>query len=801
MPDLSPKGTTLSISTNADPSVSDNDIAGRYVQSSNFASDQGLQMTPHMASTSLLLADNEQGNSGLLPPFGYQQNTHLPTPQSPKHAYLRGDASRLSPESPLLNRHHQAPLLAPVPLSRRATLAHEGSKLRAPHIMTPDSSPPAPPVTPPPSSPPVQPLDATPKQEPLKLPKVDVNATPLGPAAIISSPRSAHSGEKVGHSRLSSPFMEKLSITSRSHRSVSPPTRALDPDDVFTAPPGIDVRPARAESARLQALRMKYLTGQSMAESEAEIEARRPDYLKRLQPSGTLSLDDLTSMNTSARLGIKDSPVKGRRIQLFQETSEESFEESLMAGGYPRYGSGSGYDVPRTPGKDRSSELSEHTLAWLQQSTPGAPGPSKVVEPETPPDERALKKRKRLAAFQRDGSVANATLPRRKLVPVYVEGRGRVLMDVPPEDAVVEDDAPAKRKKNRRRKPAAASVGLPSLVKQGIAATTGPNWPDEQFPWCVRRQEREELAQAEEEERLRRIAEFLERDSGDEDSDPDEELLPPATWGQVHEYPPKPSRMGRGKMVPLRANPGGGHSVHGSVYLPSGPADARAALLSKRAARRLRYRLQHPESEDDEADTISCICRGRNDGEEAVQCDRCDGWYHLSCVGLRSVADLGPADTIWYCPKCTSSCDDEERTPSPDLVPSSEPTLVPGDDRPAPRTPRDPLFFDPSVQESRTPERNLFSTPTFNFLSSSPGKDGFDPTSTPSRGVALSRFGLFSTPGQGVFGSGSVGGRLSFSGDAFSTPVRASVMNINADDTPVRRSETGSKEQLNLPER
>lgn len=40
---------------------------------------------------------------------------------------------------------------------------------------------------------------------------------------------------------------------------------------------------------------------------------------------------------SAANVGITDSPAKGRRLKLFQETSEESFEESLMAGGYGRY--------------------------------------------------------------------------------------------------------------------------------------------------------------------------------------------------------------------------------------------------------------------------------------------------------------------------------------------------------------------------------------------------------------------------------------------------------------------------------
>jgi len=77
-----------------------------------------------------------------------------------------------------------------------------------------------------------------------------------------------------------------------------------------------------------------------------EAEARRPDYLKRTKRTAQ-ELDLATDTDGTAEqgsalqpatnIGITDSPVKGRRLTLFQETSDESFEESLMAGGYGRY--------------------------------------------------------------------------------------------------------------------------------------------------------------------------------------------------------------------------------------------------------------------------------------------------------------------------------------------------------------------------------------------------------------------------------------------------------------------------------
>lgn len=71
-----------------------------------------------------------------------------------------------------------------------------------------------------------------------------------------------------------------------------------------------------------------------------EAESRRPEYLKRSKRS--LEEADPDALNEDGRersvaVGIMESPHKGRRLKLFQETSEESFEESLMAGGYGRY--------------------------------------------------------------------------------------------------------------------------------------------------------------------------------------------------------------------------------------------------------------------------------------------------------------------------------------------------------------------------------------------------------------------------------------------------------------------------------
>lgn len=75
-----------------------------------------------------------------------------------------------------------------------------------------------------------------------------------------------------------------------------------------------------------------------------ETESRRPEYLKRskrnvLEPDPFSNNEEpgVLERDRETGVGIMETPVKGRRLKLFQETSEESFEESLMAGGYGRY--------------------------------------------------------------------------------------------------------------------------------------------------------------------------------------------------------------------------------------------------------------------------------------------------------------------------------------------------------------------------------------------------------------------------------------------------------------------------------
>jgi len=407
---------------------------------------------------------------------------------------------------------------------------------------------------------------------------------------------------------------------------------------------------------------------------------------------------------------------------------------------------------------------------------------------EAPPTEKQLKKLKRLAAFRSDSQTNN------KLCPVEVDGKGRVLVDAPTEDRIPpsspEPVSPKKRAVNKRKRKVNDSatsrkgLSVPGNLDDSIGK---PNWPDSEFPWKLRSEERLELEKAEEEERLRWIERFLDRDSDDEeeiDSTPSE----PTTYGVNLETTPPHARLpsfyrpGRAEHTArptvLLNNSHTGGPVR-KVGFPSDPADARAALLSKRSVRALSFRQQRRQRElDDEDEEIVCICHGTDDGRELVQCDACQTWYHLQCIGIRSVAELGREEDPWFCRRCVA----RSRSPStePEDLLSSEPTFVPTDEEPNVRR-SDTPFFQPGISDSpnwsvprmpKTPTRGyppsdssrswldssrggpstpqqaappvkIYSSPYDayqNYVDESP----FDPTSTPSRGIRF--HAPFATP-------------------------------------------------------
>ncbi|KAF9478543.1 hypothetical protein BDN70DRAFT_913626 [Pholiota conissans] len=812
------------------------------------------------------VASNESSQA-LLPPFSTTQYSHLPTPQSPKNfdRYIHG--SPHTPETPVpQNSNHRA-------THRR--LDSEGHPARfqpnPQQCITPESSPHASHtslsrhnsltsryIVPPASN-----EFTTPKQ-PVKSMSSSLETHDATNLHMATS--SSHLPEQLGHSSiLSSPFMAKLSIASTNKEKLSkevplvPNVNTTSFSEIAsisaaaTAPPSQSpaANPGPMAGGEMERIRQSMLEDRMAQIREAE--KRRPEYLKRTKrtlseadPSYFDNEDNVHDPDSAPAIGIMESPHKGRRLKLFQETSEESFEESLMAGGYGRY----------------------RTADWVRQPQPislpssAIAGSSNIVSileeaEELPPTEKELKKRKRLAAFK-----SQATQSPSKLHAVELEGKGRVLLDIMAEEhgnSSIPELTPNKKRVNNRRKKKNADTLITkkphalsdSLDDQGEK----PNWPDAEFPWRLRTEERVELAKAEEEDRMKWIERFLDRDSDDEgdlesNSQRQHQYTESASqYGLMYEkQPEKLFAIGRGKMVPMPVYSDNTAKLLKRIAFPSDPADARTALMSKRSVRALSYRQQKRQREldDEEDDETVCICNGKDDGRELVQCDACQTWYHLECIGIKSISELGREEDPWFCRRCVA------RSPSPtpshgveNLI-ASEPTFAPTDNEPNVRRVLDTSFFPPGLQESpnwasvrapRTPTRSsmvsdysqswtdssrpgpstpqqssstirVYSSPLDGY-SHSYDESPFDPTSTPSRGIRFQapftpknnawppRTSLFQTPSKAA-GHGP-SNMTNDSNIPYQTTLgHAEISNVSIsdafgrpisfDDSPVRRS-------------
>ncbi|CCL98332.1 uncharacterized protein FIBRA_00326 [Fibroporia radiculosa] len=590
---------------------------------------------------------------------------------------------------------------------------------------------------------------------------------------LLSSPFSHH--VTPSSSRLSSPFVERSSLGERPSskaRSIArsyamiPDIRASPQlplaDDLFSlpkSPPPLSVPiPKRAAGGEIERIRLQ-MAADNAARLQ-EMEARRPDYLVRERrprstgdPATDLARGEGDQGNGPPGLGVTESPAKGRRLQLFQETSDETFEQSLLAGGYPGYGSTQSAE-PQTPVNKGKDILSHQALQWLQQVTPGQASPGQLIpdaDADRAPSEKEVRKRKRLAAFE---DCPESMQPPAKLHPREIEEMGRIVLYASAEEPPPFVTPQKKRTYNRRKKRGGSHGAGSKRHGDPLPDDTelqGPNWLDTVFPWCVRSQERTEDTRAEKEERLKRIERYLDRvsDGGsDEDESAEDQVLRPAVYLEDEEVVPRP--RGRGKMVPLKANPLGRPSELNNMYVPSDPADARAALLSKRSVRALAFRRRRSRRRiDDDEDSLDggvlCVCGREDDGGSLVQCDECRSWYHFGCVGVVDTSELGAEEDPWFCPDCLGVI------PSSD--PLSEPTFVPTDYQLPVNGKRDPLFYQmqqsPSTPWSftrtpKTPNRGRDLTQTHSSLSSwDSSQEGPSTPDSHTRGKRI-----FTTPGQ-----------------------------------------------------
>ena len=381
------------------------------------------------------------------------------------------------------------------------------------------------------------------------------------------------------------------------------------------------------------------------------------------------------------------------------------------------------------------------------------------------------------------------------LLPVEMEGCGRVLVKVNPSEPQTPLKPTPKAKRSRKRKKTLdTKPDVDSAAVPEARAVDRPNWPDTEFPWRSRLMTADGLSSAEREERLRYITSFLDRES-------DEEEEGRSSSGPSDE----PSQSPAAKVLLLRKDQR--HGSTGSV-IPCDPADARVALLSKKSIRAVQLRLLRRRNtgrsvQNDDGEVL-CVCRGRDDGRPLVQCDACRTWYHIQCVGIQSTSELGREEDPWFCGNCV-----EANTPplvdvmaEPMFVPTEagehgvgcDPPFLNAGLHPSPATPwtrsvRPPMTPPPRLhvpqsswdEPPSSSSRGDPRTPQFGTTSgfgdmvrvhgSTPGRlpepsmstsDEFDPTSTPSRGIM---FGLpFATPKDGRWRGGH---------ELFHTPRRA----------------------------
>ncbi|KAG1777270.1 hypothetical protein EV702DRAFT_1101963 [Suillus placidus] len=730
--------------------------------------------------------------NGLLPPFS-SQHVHLPTPLSPSNlgAYGQSSSRNIAPKGQILLEDVLPTDFRSIPYPA----ASSSPKFRPHKMITPDSSPLV-----------VRSRANGPHGKNDKRSHSPPRITRRTPPTSSANEAVRGTAEHSSRPRISVAQDNTFSVTA--HQSVEvknttpnrkrPASQAsstdfLPPSNSIFSPPPASQELTEEVGGEMARIRAQLLENQISLTQEAE--ARRPDYLKRakrIESPPPLDVDGIEGQRAAATIGVTESPIKGRRLMLFQQTSDESFEESLMAGGYDRYRT----DLQRP-------------------ADPEDPDPSGELEALPLVSEQELRQQNRLFAFRSCSQVSSS---RSQLAPVEVEGYGRVLMDIGPSHPPSPNKlSPSKKKRYRKKKKTPSmdeSKDQSTFPLQSEATVDVPNWPDTQFPWRLRSEQCDDYSKMEEEQRLRYIENFLRRDSDDED---DEECL-------FQNQTVRPGfSSGRGKTYPLLARSQNRDRGPTTVFVvPSDPADARTALLSKRSIRQFSFRRAQRKSTDDDIDDETvCVCRGSDDGRELVQCDGCHTWYHLQCIGIRSIAELGREEDPWFCGSCA-------KTPPPDILPSFEPTFVPTEEKLRHDKSYDPPFFhaglnpSPAVPWSTSPRPPMTPPgrrvgPYFSSgssrdeTSSQPGpqtpqlsqsvhayattpgcaepfmadESPFDPTSTPSRGI---RFGApFATP-KNTFWQGH-------GPELFHTPTRPSegMSNLRFGHHPSERAEADSQ--------
>ncbi|KAL7416667.1 hypothetical protein BDY24DRAFT_200651 [Mrakia frigida] len=339
-----------------------------------------------------------------------------------------------------------------------------------------------------------------------------------------------------------------------------------------------------------------------------------------------------------------------------------------------------------------STQILASEMAWLVPLHPRHVQPNTsstsifVEEDEETKLAREEKKRRRLLAFQKDGmdffaspeTERTRSLSRSQsssnLVAARVVGVGRVAMGAGTLSAMEEAGT--------AQKVSSPTKGKGKSVERPRGRITRPNWPENVYPWGEPEREKIEALGEERKITMSTVQRYLE--SSDDDDSEEEQDRFPANPLNGHDSSsaerimtvPTPSSY-----MELSSSRRGGKSSYGLIgdnikrtrvrsvrsFANLGPksfdpSDARQALLLKRQAsstfsmsqfrhvvsKDLRERRQEEQEEDDSA-VIGCICREEIDGDGGmVECDSCQTWHHLDCIGL----DEEDLEAEWFCWKC-----------------------------------------------------------------------------------------------------------------------------------------------------
>ncbi|KZO92056.1 hypothetical protein CALVIDRAFT_557753 [Calocera viscosa TUFC12733] len=252
------------------------------------------------------------------------------------------------------------------------------------------------------------------------------------------------------------------------------------------------------------------------------------------------------------------------------------------------------------------------------------------------------RKRKRMAAFDRPSpsSAGSGGAQRLRLgVQRLPEGEGRVLVPLPSgEDEDVDmdmEDAGVEELRIRMKRQAGWAEGLPLH-----RLATVPSLPVTQQRVDPRVVDRRRL-----------LERFLESDESEAEEEDGEQGSVESASGSVGSGG---WAMGRGKNVVFPTATGGKEK---RLWVPRS-GDAMLALLAATRARRrrgVRARRSREDSlglsgaETDEEENVNCVCgSGVDDGTSMVQCDSCECWSHMHCVGV----DPEKLPEQWFCKSC-----------------------------------------------------------------------------------------------------------------------------------------------------